>query len=367
MPQSPQLRLESVVARAVTVPLRRPVVAAIGRFDKWPLVLIDVRTADGIVGHAYISPYRSSAVPSVLAELNDLSEQLKGTVIAPMDAFDGGMHKVDVVGKSGIARIAASGLDMALWDALAKSAGLPLAVLLGGSIGPVRAYNSNGLWRHDPSTLGDEAAELITEGGFRALKLRLGYEHVRDDLAAISAVRSAIGDRIDLMVDFNQALGFGDAVRRCHDLDDEGLYWFEEPLDYSDVRGYGELARRVRTPLQMGENHYGDRDLFTFLAAGAVHYAMGDLMRIGGVTGWLRTAGLAGASGIQYSNHLYPEISAHLLRVTPTAHWLEWVDWASPILQTPTKPENGQLTARDVPGIGIEWDEDAVRHYAWDL
>jgi enolase-like protein len=121
-------------------------------------------------------------------------------------------------------------------------------------------------------------------------------------------------------------------MRRCHELDEQGLYWFEESIAYDNLGGYAQLASKVRTPLQTGENYYGAGDLLNFLESGGVHYAMGDLMRIGGVTGWMRTVGVAVAAGIQFSNHLYPEFAAHLLRVTPTAHWLEWVDWAHPIL-----------------------------------
>ncbi|MDR6290897.1 mandelate racemase [Inquilinus ginsengisoli] len=358
------LKLKAVRSRAVLVPLRRPVIAGIGRFDFWPLVLVDVETVGGVVGSSYVAPYRAAAVPSVIAEIRDLATALKSTATAPFDAFETAMKGLNVIGVSGVSTIATSAIDMALWDALAKSAGLPLAVYLGGSLGPIRAYNSNGLWRHAVSTLASEARELRAEGGFSAMKLRLGNTHLADDLAAIRAVREGVGESVDLMVDFNQALGLGDAIRRCHELDDQGLYWFEEPIAYDNVRGYAQLAHQVRTPLQMGENYYGARDLFTFLAAGAVHYAMADLMRIGGVTGWLRAASLAGAAGVQLSNHLYPEICAHLMRVTPTAHWLEWVDWASPILAEPMQPVDGHLTAPDRPGTGIAWDETAVSKYA---
>jgi mandelate racemase len=358
--------LKSVRSRAVLVPLRRPVIAGIGRFDRWPLVLVDVETTAGVIGSSYVAPYRASAVPSVMAEIRDLAETLKRAPAAPFDAFETAVKSLNVIGVSGVSTIATSALDMALWDALAKTAGLPLAVFLGGTLGPVRSYNSNGLWRHDVSTIAAEAKELQREGGFSAMKLRLGNVHLKDDLAAIHAVRDGVGKDVDLMVDFNQALGLGDAIRRCHELDDEGLYWFEEPISYDNVRGYAQLARQVRTPLQMGENYYGSRDLFTFLSAGAVHYAMADLMRIGGITGWLRAASLAGAAGVQLSNHLYPEICAHLLRVTPSAHWLEWVDWASPILAEPLQPAGGLVTAPDRPGTGIVWDEKSVAKYAID-
>jgi mandelate racemase len=359
--------IRSIRIRAVLVPLRRPVIAGIGRFDRWPLVLVDVETLGGIVGHAYVAPYHAASVPAVVAELRAVAETMRGAPVAPAGLFDDALKTLNVVGVTGVSTIAASALDMALWDVLAKEAGMPLVRLLGGTIRPLKAYNSNGLWRHEISTLAGEASELASEGGFTAMKLRLGNEHIRDDLAAIDAVRQGVGRDIDLMVDFNQALGLGDAIRRCHELDELGLYWFEEPIAYDNVRGYAQLASMVRTPLQMGENYYGPRDFFGFLQAGAVHYAMGDLMRIGGITGWMRTAAIAGAAGVQFSNHLYPEIAAHLLPVTQTAHWLEWVDWAAPVLADPQVPDHGTVSARDVPGTGIAWDEKAVDQYAIPL
>lgn len=350
--------------RAVVVPLRHPIMAAIGRFDHWPLVLVDVELTNGAVGSSYIAPYRAASLPVVVAAVRDLLDGMTARDVAPGDAFNAALTSLNVVGVAGVSTIAVSAIDMALWDALAKIAGLPLARLLGGSVGPVRAYNSNGLWRHDVSTLAAEARALLDEGGFTAVKMRLGNVHLRDDLSAIDAVRQGTGAEIDLMVDFNQALGLGDAIRRCHELDEQNLYWFEEPIAYDNVRGYAELAQKVRTPLQAGANYYGAGDLLRFLDRGGVHYAMGDLMRIGGVTGWMQTAGVAAAAGVQFSNHLYPEFAAHLLRVTPTAHWLEWVDWACPILARPLQPQGGTLTAPDQPGAGLVWDEAAVKRYA---
>lgn len=367
MTSADTMTLQRASVRAVVVPLRRPIIADIGRFDQWPLILVDLLMGDGVVGSSYIAPYRASAVRSIADELADLLDSLTARQLAPGHVFASSVKALNVIGLEGVSTIAISAIDMALWDALAKTAGLPLACLLGGQVGPVRAYNSNGLWRHEVSTLSAEARELVEEGGFTAVKMRLGNLHLRDDLAAIDAVRQGVGTEVDVMADFNQALGSGDAIRRCHELDEQGLYWFEEPISYDDVRGYAQLARQVRTPLQAGENFYGPRDLLNVVHAGGVHYAMGDLMRIGGVTGWMRTAAVAGAAGVQFSNHLYPEFAAHLLRVTPTAHWLEWVDWAEPILAEPVRPESGTVSAPDLPGAGIAWDETAVAKYAVDL
>src|SRR5258706_586396 len=262
--------------------------------------------------------------------------------------------------------IAVSGVDMAIWDALAKAADLPLAALLRGTVRPVPAYNSNGLWLVDISVLSQEAGELVAEGDFKGLKLRLGRDHLGDDLAAIREVRKAASDDIKLMVDFNQGLSLGDALRRCHALDDQGLYWLEEPIAYNNLAGFARLARELKTPIQLGENFYGPRALFQALAMGCGDYVMPDLMRIGGVTGWLRGAAIAGAAGIEMSTHLYPEFAAHLMRVTETAHWLEWQDWADPIVLEPFKLDSGMLTIPNRPGAGIEWNEDALKRFRYE-
>jgi mandelate racemase len=256
---------------------------------------------------------------------------------------------------------------MAAWDALAKAAAMPLCVLLGGSVGRVKAYNSNGLWLKEPAAVAAEAIELRDEGGFTGLKLRLGRERLRDDVASVEAVRKSVGDDIELMVDFNQGLHFGEALQRCHVIDDLGLAWIEEPIVYDNFDGFARLAAELNTPIQIGENFYGPRDLHTALQMKACDFVMPDFMRIGGVTGWLRAAGIAGAAGIPMSTHLYPEVAAHVMRVTETAHWLEWQDWADPILAKPYAVKDSLLHIPDVPGTGIEWNEDAVAAHVVEL
>jgi mandelate racemase len=196
------------------------------------------------------------------------------------------------------------------------------------------------------------------------LKLRLGRARLRDDIAAIEAIRKAVGDDIELMADFNQGLDMAEALARCPAIDDLGLAWIEEPILYDNFAGAAKLAAQLKTPIQLGENFYGPRDLADALAVRACDFVMPDLMRIGGVTGWLRASAIAGAAGIPVSTHLYPEFSAHMMRVTETAHWLEWQDWADPILQRPYPVRDGMAEIPDAPGAGIDWDEDAVKRYA---
>jgi mandelate racemase len=354
------LTVRDITARPLVLRLKRPIVARIATITEWPLILIDLLTEEGIVGRSYLEPYVVKSMRYLVPALNDLGAMLKGRRLAPIELFDAARKSLHFVGYEGLSMIAASGLDMAAWDALAKATNLPLCVLLGGSVGPVKSYNSNGLWLKDPEEVADEALELRDEGGFSGLKLRLGRNRVSDDLATLDAVRNAVGEEMHLMIDFNQGLDLAEALRRCHMIDDYGLAWIEEPIIYDNLDGYTQLADELKTPLQIGENFYGPREMHKALQKKASDLVMPDFMRIGGVTGWMRAAAIAGTAGIPVSTHLYPEVAAHMMRVTETAHWLEWQDWADPILQRPYEIKDGLLHIPDVPGVGLEWNEEAV-------
>jgi mandelate racemase len=191
----------------------------------------------------------------------------------------------------------------------------------------------------------------------------MGRQRASDDLMALETVRKALGDGVQLMVDFNQGLDLAEALQRCHMIDDQGLAWIEEPIVYDNLDGYAKLAAELNTPLQIGENFYGPREMHKAIQKNACDLVMPDFMRIGGVTGWMRAAAIAGGAGIPVSTHLYPEVAAHMMRVTETAHWLEWQDWAHPILKTPYQMKDGQLHIPNVPGVGLEWNEEAVKRH----
>jgi len=291
------LTLKSIRARPVVLRLRRPVVARIATLTEWPLILIDLHTEEGVIGRSYLEPYILKPVRYLIPALRDLGEMLRGRRVAPIEFYEAARKSLHFVGYEGMSMIAVAGVDMAAWDALARAAGVPLCVLLGGSIGRVPAYNSNGLWLRSPNEVATEAVELRDEGGFQGLKLRLGRERLADDLATIEAVREAVGSEMSLMVDFNQGLHFGEALERCHAIDDLGLAWIEEPIVYDNLEGYARLTSELRTPIQIGENFYGPRALYTALQMKACDYVMPDFMRIGGVTGWQRAAAIAAAAG----------------------------------------------------------------------
>ena len=355
-----RLTIKSIRARPLLLKLERPIVAKIAMISDWPVVLVDLFTNEGIVGRSYIEPYTAKTMKYIVAALEDFGELLQSRPVAPLEIFELARKSLHFVGYQGLSMIAVSGLDMAAWDALAKAVNLPLCVLLGGTVGPVKAYNSNGLWLSEPTQLGEEAARLIDEGGFSGLKIRLGRATAEQDMRAIEAVRAAVGPDIHLMADFNQGLDFAEALVRCQTIDSLGLDWIEEPIVYDNLDGYARLASQLKTPLQIGENFYGPRDVHRAIQMKACDLVMPDFMRIGGVTGWLKSAAIAAASGVPISTHLYPEVGAHVMRVSETSHWLEWQNWVNPILQQPYDVADGMLHIPPVAGVGLDWDEGAI-------
>jgi mandelate racemase len=152
-----------------------------------------------------------------------------------------------------------------------------------------------------------------------------------------------------------------EAVRRGLALQEEGIFWLEEPIRHDDYRGSAQIADALDVPVQIGENFNGPEAMNEALAMRACDYVMPDVNRIGGVTGWMRAAAIASARGIEMSSHLLPELSVHLLAATPTAHWIEYIDWADAVLEDPLELKDGAVTAPDRPGLGIAWSEEKVR------
>lgn len=356
--------VRSVRVRAVVAPMPRPLQTSAGALTTAPLLLVDVETSEGTVGHAYLFAFTRDNLRPIGELVEAMGQMIAGDPLAPLDIEAKLRKRYTLVGVHNIVLIAMSGIDMAAWDAFARELGQPLVRVLGGAPRPVRAYNSKGLGIMPLGTLAKEAESLVREG-FAAIKLRLGRETGKDDLEAVRTVKKAIGPNIALMCDFNQALSVAEAIARGRMLDEEGgLVWIEEPTRADDFAGNARISEALATPVQIGENFMGPEQMAQALAARASDYVMPDAQRIGGVTGWMRAAALAQAAGCEMSSHLFPEISAHLLAVTPTRHWLEYVDWANAILAEPVALADSHVVAPPGGGTGVRWDEEAVARYA---
>ena len=353
--------IQAVRVRPVRVPMPEPHRTASETVAESPLVLTDVITDAGIRGYSIVFTYTPAALIPTAEMIRNIEPLVKGEPLAPAEIEQKLARRFRLLGTQGLVGIALAAIDMALWDALARTHNLPLVRLLGGSAKPLRCYGAVG---YDGADGCAKVAERWATRGFTGIKAKIGYPTVQEDVAVIRAMREAVGPGVRIMVDYNQCLTPTEAIERIRILDDEGLTWVEEPTLAHDHAGHARIAREVKTPIQCGENWWGTLDLRQAIDAGASDLVMPDVMKIGGVTGWLRAAALAQAHNIPVSSHLWPELSARLLCCTPTAHWLEYADWWNPIVADPLRIENGMAIVDDEIGSGVEWNEDAVSRFA---
>ena len=358
-----KLNINSIAARAVLAPMPRPVRTASGDILAAPLVLIDVQTSEGIVGRSYAFAYTPVMLRSLVQFLRDIAPELVGQAVAPRERMRQLAQRLKLVGWQGVTGMAIGALDMALWDALGRAAGLPVAVLLGGEVKSLDAYDSYGILDIKTDLAWIEAS---VDSGFEAIKIKLGAGEVADDVAIVAAVRKLIGPKRRLMIDLNQSQTTASAIDRILRLKEFDLTWVEEPVAADDLHGHRAVREAVRpVPIQTGENWWFPRGMANAIAARASDLAMIDLMKIGGVTGWISAAGQAEAASLPLSSHTFIEASAHTMASAPTASWFEYLDLAGAVLTERLLPNKGKVVPRG-PGLGLEWDEKAVHKYAFE-
>lgn len=344
------MKIRSLRVRPVLVPMPTPHRTASGVITESPLVLTDVLTDSGVEGRSIVFTYTAAALGPTADLVRNLEPLIVGQPLAPAAIAANLSRRFRLLGTQGLTGMALAAIDMALWDAFARTHNQPLAGVLGGIPKPIQAYGAIG---YDGERESAAVAEAWAKRGFRGVKAKIGYPTAAEDHCVVRAIRSAVGPDLAIMVDYNQSLTPAEAMERIRVLESEGLTWVEEPVASHDFEGHAEVARESRTPIQSGENWWGPLDLRHAIQARASDCVMLDVMKIGGVTGWLQSAALAAAHNLRVSSHLWPEISVQLLSVTATAHWLEYADWWNPVLESPLTVENGLAQ----PAPPLEWRE----------
>lgn len=356
----PTLTIKAIRTRAVLAPLSRPITTAVASIDKAPLLLLDVETDQGIVGHSYLFSY----TPLVLGPLAELVANITGTQIgkacAPASRFSDLEQTFRLLGRQGLVTMAIAGLDMAYWDAVGKAQGLSVAELLGAENAAIPCYDSHGIF--DPAGSRQDVEKSLDQG-FTSLKFKIGGGSVEDDMQTLRAIREMIGPDIRLMIDYNQSLSSTEAIRRIRRFEQEfDLDWVEEPVAAEDFAGHRRIRDTVGTAIQTGENWWLPDDAARAISAGISDHAMLDIMKMGGVTGWMRAAPVAAAASLPVSSHIFIEASAHVMAASPNRHLLEYLDIASAILSDPYEILGGTLAPKG-PGLGIAWDDGAIRKH----
>ena len=355
------MKIDAIRTRIVRLPVKSPLVTGNIRIESVWFLLVDLKTDDGASGSSYIWSFNKAGSSALKAVVEHLANTALGeNPLFTARLWNGMWRSLIQWGHAGVPVMGMAAIDAAAWDLAGKVANQPLAQLLGRKLDRVPTYAS-GLWiTDDLRQLGRDAEALVTQG-FRAVKMRAGRADVEKDVAAVRAVRDAIGPRIGLMVDLSSAPTRDYATKLCHALEPFNLIWIEDPIADEDVADHAELARAVRTPICFGEKVYSPHGMRQIIDAKAADVLMADLQRAGGVTGWIRIAALADAARLPLSSHILPELNVHLVASAPTGMYLEHLTWGEELFQERLEMVDGAMKVPEGPGFGLTWNEDRIR------
>ncbi|MBY4207453.1 mandelate racemase/muconate lactonizing enzyme family protein [Rhodococcus fascians] len=355
--------ISEVTLSSIVLPLRNPISDAkvlTGRqkaMTEVVFLFVEIRTEQGHEGIGFSYSKRAGG-PAQFAHAQEIAPVLIGE-----DPNDIGKVWTKLVwagasvGRSGVATQAIAAIDIALWDLKAKRAGLPLAKLIGASRDSVQTYNTSGGFLHTPiEEVMDNAAGSLANG-IGGIKLKVGQPDWRTDISRVTAVREFLGDDVPLMVDANQQWDRPTANRMCRILEQFDLVWIEEPLDAYDAEGHAMLARNFDTSIATGEMLASVGEHVRLLEAGAVDILQPDAPRIGGITQFLKLAGLAEHHNVQLAPHFAMEIHLHLAAVYPLQTWVEHFDWLDPLFDEHLETRDGRMHLSARPGLGFTLSE----------
>jgi len=262
--------------------------------------------------------------------------------------------------------LAYSAVDMALWDMRAKALGVPLWKLLGGARDRVPTYASGALMRGLSDDQVVTSARKLVERGFRQMKTQLalpGDTSPQREVARARLVREAVGPDITLMCDINQRWRPEQAIDIGRRVEDVNFFWLEDVTTADDFAGLARVTAALKTPIAGGEYVYGIVPFRHMLEARSVDIPMIDLVRVGGITQWLKVAGMAEAFNLPVVSHLIPEVHVHLIAAVPNGLTVEYMPWLRRLFQTVPMPVNGELVLPTAPGLGLAFDRDAIKKF----
>jgi len=354
------MKITDIRTRALEVPFVDPPLTGFIALEKIDLLIVEVETAGGVVGTGHLHP-----LGPALRTLDACVHEMLAPLLIGEDASDPAQlwrrmwDATFINGRMGITVMAMAALDMALWDAKGIEAGQPLWKLWGGRPDPLPAYGS-GCYRG----LGRDGmiakAQRFVDQGFSAIKMQVAHVFTADeDVANVAAMRAALGDEIEIMVDVNQGWTPEQAVETGRRLDPFRLTWLEEPVMADDVEGYVRVAEALETPVAGGENLFLHHDFAPYYAGGHVPFLQPDVMRAG-FTGLREIAERARPAGAVIAPHLFPELMTHVVASIENPSWLECMGWHDHLWVEPVLPERGFMTPPNRPGHGLRFRPELV-------
>jgi len=360
------MKIQQVKINFVRLPLEEPLVGA----PPMPGMLrefftVHVMTDNGIEGIG-ITSFGGKLIHTLKTALEEFGELIKGEdplrtekVVAKLRAASA------PCGPGGVVSLAISAIDIALWDIRGKEFGVPLARLLGGRRDRVPAYASGALTRTTPTEKLERAAAALVQKGYRQIKTQMAVEGLTapEEVERIRLIRNAVGPDTNLMVDINQRWGVHEAISIGRRVEELGLGWLEDPTRCDDYQGLAKIADALATPICAGEYLYGIEPHRQTLTHHSVDIAMIDLLRVGGVTQWMKVAGMAEAFNRPVASHLLPEIHVHLVAAVPNGLVVEYMPWTWRLFENPPMPEKGEIAVPTGAGLGLKFAPDLFDQY----
>jgi len=267
-------------------------------------------------------------------------------------------------GPAGIATLALSAIDLALWDIKGKALDQPLNAMVGGYRDRAPVYASGALTRQFPADYLADAGPRLVELGFRQMKMQLGAEPTAErEVERVRAMRDSVGPDIDIMCDINQLWNVNQAIEIGRRVEPWHLFWLEDVVAHDDYQGLARVADALTTPVCAGEYQYGIRPFRHMLEARSIDIVMIDLLRVGGITQWLKVAGMAEAFNLPVVSHLLPEVHVHLIAGIPNGLTVEYYPMTMRLYEEMPAIEDGQIVAPSKPGLGIAFDKAVLDRY----
>ena len=354
-------RIEKIELRMVDLVPKVKRTDAIQSFVSQETPIVTVTDADGAQGTGYSYTIGTGGSSAMRLLADHLAPRLIGRDADMIEAI---WHELEFATHAttigAITSIALAVIDIALWDLRARKKGLPLWKLAGGAKDRCPLYTTEGGWLHiEAEALVDDALQAKAKG-FRGSKVKIGKPTGAEDFARLSAVRKALGDDYEIMTDANQGFAVDEAIRRAGRLRELDLAWIEEPLPADDIDGHVRLSSSTATPIAIGESLYSIRHFREYMQKGACSIVQVDVGRIGGITPWLKVAHAAEAFDIPVCPHFLMELHVSLTCAVQNGRYVEYIPQLDEITGSRMKIEDGHALAPTEPGIGIDWDWDAV-------
>jgi L-alanine-DL-glutamate epimerase-like enolase superfamily enzyme len=359
------MKITHVTTRVLSTPADNPLVVGLpAPTDTREFVTLELGTDQGLVGLG-LTFFGGTLTPALKAAVDGLARLTMGEDPTRVEAIVAKLRRAaGASGPGGIFTLALSAIDIACWDLRGKALGRSVHALLGGLRERVATYASGALMRQHPIDYLAKAGPRLRDMGFRQMKMQCGSEPtVTASIERVRVLREAIGPDVDLMCDINQLWSVNHAIEVGRRIEPYHLFWLEDPVAHDDYAGLARIADALTTPIAAGEYHYGIVPFRHMLEARSIDIVMIDVLRVGGITQWMKVAGMAEAFNVPVVSHLVPEIHVHLVAAIPNGLTVEYMPWSLRLFEETPKLDAGQLAAPTTPGLGLAFDQAALKRY----